>query len=59
MSAPEPRPRRLARWTAIVVVGLVVLVVLFTIVFPWLERNLSNPTLDALGVDRDRVVATA
>lgn len=40
-----PRRRGPAWWTTVVVVGAIVLVVLFTVVFPWLERNLSNPTL--------------
>jgi hypothetical protein len=44
----EPRRRRgPAWWATVVLVGAVVLVVLFTVVFPWLERNLSNPTLGA------------
>ena len=34
-----------ARVVTAVVVGAVVLVVLFLWVFPWLERNISNPTL--------------
>lgn len=34
-----------AKWATIAAVGLVILVVLFTWVFPWLERNLANPTL--------------
>lgn len=45
---PESRPERLrgpVRWAIVAVVAVVVLVVLFTWVFPWLERNLSNPTL--------------
>ena len=33
------------RWATIVAVGLVVLVVLFTVVFPWIERNVSTPTM--------------
>ena len=31
-------------------VAVVVLVVLFTVVFPWLERNLSNPTMGVVTV---------
>lgn len=42
-----PRRRGPAWWATVVIVGAVVLVVLFTVVFPWLERNLSNPTLGA------------
>ena len=36
------------RWLKLlgwVVVGAIILVVLFTTVFPWLERTLSTPTL--------------
>lgn len=50
MSDPDT-PRRLSapvRWTLIVVVAVVVLVVLFTVVFPWLEQTISNPTLGAV-----------
>lgn len=49
--APEPTapPRsRGNRWLKLlgwVVVGAIILVVLFTTVFPWLERTLSTPTL--------------
>lgn len=42
------RRRGPAWWATVVVIALVVLVVLFTVVFPWLERNLSNPTLGAV-----------
>lgn len=45
----QRRRRGPAWWTTVVVVGAVVLVVLFTVVFPWLERNLSNPTLGTAG----------
>lgn len=47
MTSPEPpRGRRgPLRWVVIGVVALVVLVVLFTVVFPWLERAISDPTL--------------
>lgn len=33
------------RWLVLGVVAMAVLVVLFTFVFPWIERNLSNPTI--------------
>lgn len=33
------------RWIVMGAVAAVVLVVLFTVVFPWIEQNLSNPTL--------------
>ena len=39
---------RPVRWAILAVVGLAVVVLLFTVVFPWLERNLSNPTLGAV-----------
>ena len=47
MTEPARPSPRWVRWLVIAVVAMVVLVVLFTFVFPWLERNLSNPTLDA------------
>ena len=50
MSEPSPRPSRSVRWVVIAVVAVVVLVVLFTVVFPWLERNLSNPTMGQVAV---------
>jgi hypothetical protein len=43
-----PAPPRGNRWVKLlgwVVVGAIILVVLFTTVFPWIERNLSTPTL--------------
>lgn len=45
MTEPERRFTGPVRWATIVALALVILVVLFTVVFPWLERNLSNPTL--------------
>ena len=51
MTDEAPRqPSRLTRWIVIAVVAVVVLVVLFTVVFPWLERNLSNPTMGVVTV---------
>ena len=50
MTSPEPTPRGRRgplRWVVIGVVALIVLVVLFTVVFPWLEQAISNPTLGA------------
>jgi hypothetical protein len=41
----EPGGGRLVRWGVIAVVGMGILVLLFTVVFPWIERNLSTPTL--------------
>jgi len=40
-----PRSNRLLKFLGWVVVGAIILVVLFTTVFPWLERTLSTPTL--------------
>ncbi len=48
MSDPARPAPRWIRWLVLGVVGLVVLVVLFTLVFPWIERNLSNPTIGAV-----------
>lgn len=51
MSDPIPaEERRTAggrwgRWALIGVVAIAILVLLFTVVFPWIERNISNPTL--------------
>lgn len=47
MTAPDD-PRRMPpalRWALVVVMAVVILVVLFTVVFPWLEQTISNPTL--------------
>lgn len=44
-AAPEGPARGPAFWATLVVVGLVLLVVLFTVVFPWVERSLSSPTI--------------
>lgn len=44
----DPRPRRFrgpVRWVTLTVVAMAVLVVLFTVVFPWVERTMSNPTI--------------
>lgn len=41
------RPSRPVRVVLLVLLVVAVLVVLFTLVFPWIERNLSNPTLRA------------
>lgn len=41
-------PRRFTgpvRWVTVTVVAMAVLVVLFTVVFPWVERQMSNPTI--------------
>ena len=48
MTDPARPTSRWIRWLVLGVVGLVVLVVLFTLVFPWIERNLSNPTIGAI-----------
>lgn len=45
MSSPDRRFTGPVKWITLVVVAVVVLALLFTIVFPWIERNLSNPTL--------------
>ena len=50
MTDPGRSTPRWTRWLLLGVVALVILVVLFTLVFPWLERNLSNPTIGAIGV---------
>jgi hypothetical protein len=42
---PQPRGNRLLKLLGWVVVGAIILIVLFTTVFPWLERTLSTPTL--------------
>ncbi len=42
---PEGTARGPAFWATLVVVGLALLVVLFTVVFPWVERSLSSPTI--------------
>lgn len=34
-----------ARIIGLVVLGILVIVVLFTVVFPWVERRTQNPTL--------------
>lgn len=46
MSDPSPRRfRGPVRWVTLAVVAMAILFVLFTVVFPWVERNLSNPTI--------------
>lgn len=45
MTEPERRRRGPAHWVGIGALAIVILVVLFTVVFPWLESFLSNPTL--------------
>lgn len=48
MSGDDPRPPRFTgpvKWVTIVAVGLAILVVLFTVVFPWIESNVSTPTM--------------
>lgn len=46
MSDPSPRRfRGPVRWATLTVVAVAILFVLFTVVFPWVERNLSNPTI--------------
>jgi hypothetical protein len=42
---PTRTPPRWLRWLVIALVAAVILVVLFTTVFPWIERSLSTPTL--------------
>lgn len=39
---------RAVRILVIVLLAAAILVLLFTVVFPWVERNLSDPTLGAL-----------
>ena len=46
--AARPLGRRIAKALGLLVVALIVLYVLFFHVFPWVERNVSNPSLDAL-----------
>ncbi len=44
----EQSPRRFrgpVRWITLSVVAVAVLLVLFTVVFPWVERQMSNPTI--------------
>lgn len=48
MSEQPVEPRRGNRWIKLLawaLVAAVILVVLFTTVFPWIERTLSTPTL--------------
>ena len=47
MTTPDDpqRMRPALRWALIAVVAVIILVVLFTVVFPWLEQTISNPTL--------------
>lgn len=46
MSGDEPtRFRGPVKWATIAVVALAILVVLFTVVFPWIERSISTPTM--------------
>ena len=33
------------KWVTIVAIVLAVLVLLFTVVFPWIESNVSTPTM--------------
>ena len=40
-----PRFRGPVKWVTVAAIALVVLVVLFTVVFPWIERNVSTPTM--------------
>lgn len=50
MSRPERSgAARAVRILLLVVVAAAILVLLFTVVFPWVERNLSDPTLGGLG----------
>jgi len=50
-SARTPRPAgRLLRVLGLLVLAVVVLWVLFFHVFPWVERNLSDPTLGSTHV---------
>ena len=50
------RTARAARVLVLVVLAAAILVLLFTVVFPWVERNLSTPTL---GGQAARPVPTA
>lgn len=48
MSSEQPQQstgRRAARFAGWAVLAVVILVLLFTTVFPWIERSLSSPTL--------------
>jgi len=49
-TTPPARTRRLPRWLRVVlllVLIAVAIVVLFTTVFPWVERQLEDPTMGA------------
>ena len=48
----EDRTRmpRAVRIVLLVLLAAAVLVVLFTVVFPWVERNMEDPTLGAVAV---------
>lgn len=39
---------RAVRILLLVIVAAAILVLLFTVVFPWVERNLSDPTLGGM-----------
>ena len=41
-----PRLRGPVKWVVVAVVALAILVLLFTVVFPWIESTLSTPTMD-------------
>lgn len=42
---PPRRFRGPVRWVTVTVLAMAVLFVLFTVVFPWVERHMSNPTI--------------
>lgn len=44
---PSPRPSRAVRIALVTVAAVVVLYVLFTLVFPWVEGRMQDPTLGA------------
>lgn len=44
VTRPTPAGRAV-RWVLVLLVASAILWVLFTTVFPWIERNLSTPTM--------------
>lgn len=49
--------RTLAKWAAVVVVALIGLWLLFTQVFPWVDRQLNDPVLADRAPEAAAVVA--
>lgn len=59
MSEPEARSGGMPRpvkWLLLLVLAAVVIVILFTVVFPEVEKYFEDPTLGALRVDLPRLL---